>query len=896
MMHLRRFCGKFAERAGRCYKVVRNCCNDSPPVLVVVIVVVALLLLLGSVFTSLVASYIGSKGAAVVDVALFWLFVRFVARALLFPGSVKLFQRNTEATFRTELSRQYAQFVRQLWSFLRLAARQSEGLLHGVSVEGILRGYSVIESMASTLQLQHTQHQIRLSKDQLEMEKLAKEIQRWAKAAHIKRPGVPIPLLEWLRQTAITDTPLMHRMSSKGSPLEAIRNAELVGDTAGVTATIEGLERLLAMFDGLTQSVESTYASVMRFIRSPAVGSLDQLRAELQIRFAGHRFWVTTRSSHLIDCMLIPCDGLCGWATPDGTDDLVTGEAAPLTGNPALSKVMFSGPTLIWCNPNAAYYETMVYQASWLNFWLSHGCNLVLFNYSGYGRSTGCPSPGKVTEDVDAVIEHLKAKGITQIGVYGRSIGGICACHVARAHCEVVKLLIADRTMSRLEAAAKHLYGNWAAKGLQITRMVHSNVDNFLGVRCYKLIMVDPKDTMILDLAALRTEVASRALNCMGAEEIFTVDDQTLENLVDVWHFFQVLFTICEEDEDGLVPEEGGSGRPARQPVFRSEDSRENRVQPAFETSSAWTNPNSANGAVRDPVNAAWLQDHSALVRLAVRPVVDQLRSTLDVIGELLEAGGTSLNDALLDNPKDELCALRSFLANLQIWGTLGDRSGHLEESLDFGGLSNVAKCASGGTSLDVAEETDKQVELFLRKDIAAYFSKVAGLDPILSKLPADAISDYHRRLARKRVAQARRELRRRLSVLKTSFPLPGDISQDSSEQVERIYKTAQALLAKVEAFLCLLGKFFKSVDLALAVNKTLSGDLVQGDSSDEKCFDNFTQTEASLKPQPPLDHSTIGYIMHLDCGHNGLLDENECRQLALHLRRASFGTATPEF
>lgn len=885
MLQPRRLYGKFADRACRFYKALRNCYNDSPPVFVVAIVVVVLLLLLGSAFTSHVASYVGSHGAAVVDVALFWLFARFVARALLFPGSVQLFQRNTEATFRTELSRQYAQLVRQLWSFLRLAARRSEGLLHGVSAEGILRGYAVIEGLSSAFQLQQTQHGIGITKTQLEIEKLAKDIQRWTKPAHVKTASVSTPLLEWLRQAAVTDATLQHRKSSRGASLESIRSAELVGDPQDIAAIIEGLERLLAIFDGLRKPAESKFAAVTRFIRAPAVGSLDQLRAELQIRFSGHRFWVTTQSSHQIDCMFIPFKGLCGWAASDGTDDAGTRETAPLTGNPVQPNIMFSGPTIIWCNPNAAYYETMVYQVSWLNFWLNRGCNLLLFNYSGYGRSTGNPSPGKVTENVDAVINFLKAKGISQIGVYGRSIGGICACHLARANPDVVKLLIADRTMSRLEAAAKYLYGNWASNALQATRMVHNNVDNFIGVRCYKLLLVDPKDAMILDLAALRTEVAARAVERMSPEEVFAVDDKTLKSLADVWQFFQRLFTICEADEDGLGSDEGGgSARPARQPAFRAEDSRDNRTQTASETSSvAGANPGSIVG--RD-INTAWLQDHAALVRLAVGPVVDQLRSTLDVIGELLEAGGSSLNDVLLDNPKDGVSVLRSFLTNLQVWGTLGDRSGHLEESSDF----------EGGTPVDVAEEMDKKVELILRKDLAAYLSQDSGFDLSFAKIPADAISDYHRRLSRKRVTQAKRELRRRLSVLQASFSSPVDISPDSSDQVERIYKSIQARLADVESFLGLLGKFFKSVDLALPNSKNLSGDIGQGDSSDEKSYDNFAQTEAHLKPLPPLDHSTIGYIMHLDCGHNGLLDEVECRHLALHLRRAGFGTVSPEF
>eukprot|EP00971_Amphidinium_carterae_P295392 5866575-Amphidinium_carterae.1 len=34
-----------------------------------------------------------------------------------------------------------------------------------------------------------------------------------------------------------------------------------------------------------------------------------------------------------------------------------------------------------------------VYESHWLDFYLAQGCNVFLFNYSGFGRSTGSPTP-----------------------------------------------------------------------------------------------------------------------------------------------------------------------------------------------------------------------------------------------------------------------------------------------------------------------------------------------------------------------------------------------------------------------------------------------------------------------------------------------------------------------
>jgi pimeloyl-ACP methyl ester carboxylesterase len=46
------------------------------------------------------------------------------------------------------------------------------------------------------------------------------------------------------------------------------------------------------------------------------------------------------------------------------------------------------------------------------------------------------------------VVEKLQIKG--KIGVYGRSIGGIAACHLAAKYNDLVEVLIVDRTLSEL--------------------------------------------------------------------------------------------------------------------------------------------------------------------------------------------------------------------------------------------------------------------------------------------------------------------------------------------------------------------------------------------------------------------------------------------------------------
>ena len=42
---------------------------------------------------------------------------------------------------------------------------------------------------------------------------------------------------------------------------------------------------------------------------------------------------------------------------------------------------------MIYCNPNAGYYETLFFDSEWIDFYLQQGVNICLWNYRGYGFS-----------------------------------------------------------------------------------------------------------------------------------------------------------------------------------------------------------------------------------------------------------------------------------------------------------------------------------------------------------------------------------------------------------------------------------------------------------------------------------------------------------------------------
>jgi pimeloyl-ACP methyl ester carboxylesterase len=78
--------------------------------------------------------------------------------------------------------------------------------------------------------------------------------------------------------------------------------------------------------------------------------------------------------------------------------------------------------------------------AYWLNFFLKREINVVCWNYRGYGESDCAffehQSAAKAKLDAERVLATSLTKlGLRgKIGVYGRSIGGIAACHLANKY------------------------------------------------------------------------------------------------------------------------------------------------------------------------------------------------------------------------------------------------------------------------------------------------------------------------------------------------------------------------------------------------------------------------------------------------------------------------------
>jgi len=182
-----------------------------------------------------------------------------------------------------------------------------------------------------------------------------------------------------------------------------------------------------------------------------------------------------------------------------------------------------SKSTIVMCNPNALIYQWMVtsVNAYWLDFFLRRDCNVLIWNYRGYGdsgQSMWSPNltPDQQRSDAERVMQflvnRLRVRG--QIGVYGRSIGGIAASHIALKFPSLIKVFIGDRTMGDWQRLVEDRvkYSGCLVK-LYKAFSCFWHIDNSLGVvkaDCYKILTFDEQDDVFDSFSSLHHSVAEK--------------------------------------------------------------------------------------------------------------------------------------------------------------------------------------------------------------------------------------------------------------------------------------------------------------------------------------------------------------------------------------------------
>ena len=118
-----------------------------------------------------------------------------------------------------------------------------------------------------------------------------------------------------------------------------------------------------------------------------------------------------------------------------------------------------NAPTVLYLNGN---FRNMSHNLENALRYRALGCNLLLVDYRGYGKSTGGkPSETKVYEDAEAAWQYLlKQRGEKpqQTFIYGHSLGGAIAVDLALRHPEAAGLII-ESTFTSMQAMGELEYG-----------------------------------------------------------------------------------------------------------------------------------------------------------------------------------------------------------------------------------------------------------------------------------------------------------------------------------------------------------------------------------------------------------------------------------------------------
>lgn len=112
--------------------------------------------------------------------------------------------------------------------------------------------------------------------------------------------------------------------------------------------------------------------------------------------------------------------------------------------------------TVLFCHGNAGNIYGRLETIALFN---NLGVNIIVFDYQGYGKSTGSPGEAETYQDVLSVYTYLireKQLSADSLIVMGRSLGGAIAAWLATQ--QKVAGLILDSTFTSFEAVAKHAY------------------------------------------------------------------------------------------------------------------------------------------------------------------------------------------------------------------------------------------------------------------------------------------------------------------------------------------------------------------------------------------------------------------------------------------------------
>jgi fermentation-respiration switch protein FrsA (DUF1100 family) len=177
----------------------------------------------------------------------------------------------------------------------------------------------------------------------------------------------------------------------------------------------------------------------------------------------------------------------------------LTFEDLTLTTNDGISIAAWYVPhpeakgTILFCHGNAGNISDRLHSIKVLQ---AMGMNVLIFDYRGYGRSTGRPSERGTYEDADAAWRYLtetRGQPPDRIVPFGRSLGGAVAIDLAKHHAPAA--LVVESTFTNLVDVGRLHYPLLPVRLLLSYR--YDSVDKVPLIACPKLFFHGEDDSLI---------------------------------------------------------------------------------------------------------------------------------------------------------------------------------------------------------------------------------------------------------------------------------------------------------------------------------------------------------------------------------------------------------------
>lgn len=212
------------------------------------------------------------------------------------------------------------------------------------------------------------------------------------------------------------------------------------------------------------------------------LGTLKQQRIELAYEFDFDDYALTTEDNTTIDYIIIK------------------GKAPSLE---------IKNNLMIICGPNGASFELFSKNIRLQPLYLEKNCDVLCWNYRGFGFSTGRPTFDNIKTDVKRLYDTVTSfNRWNKIGVHGISIGGIPCCHLARN--KRISLLVSDRNFGAIDLIPNALKGGNCLVFLYKLLLLPNSytIDDYLNSNCYKIVLNDPNDMIVRESSSLKTSAS----------------------------------------------------------------------------------------------------------------------------------------------------------------------------------------------------------------------------------------------------------------------------------------------------------------------------------------------------------------------------------------------------